>query len=54
MLEVNDQTTLPNDVPAIVDGEFCFEIPMIMGYIKGVSATQDKNSNTYTITYTAQ
>lgn len=54
ILHVNDQTTLPNDVPAIVDGEFCFEIPMIMGYIKGVSATQDKNSNTYTITYTAQ
>lgn len=47
---VND---LPTDFPCIKDGEFCFEMTMILKYIDGVNTSQDIENHTFDITYTS-
>jgi beta-galactosidase len=51
ILWVDGDSDLPNDMPFIKDGEFCFEIAMILKYVDGVTTSQDTDNLTFSITY---
>ncbi|MBQ2664012.1 MAG: hypothetical protein IJG16_07695, partial [Clostridia bacterium] len=50
-LFVDGDKDLPDDFPTVKDGNFCFQIAMLLNYISGVETSTDSDGHIYSISY---